>query len=67
MLRRMNVAMLLADADSVADGHPDLLGGGRNITGPRAWHGQSCAELEARLALLSVPWQGIAARRWGGV
>ena len=66
MLRRMNVAMLLADADS-ADGHPDLFGGGRNITGPRARHGQSCAELEARLALLPVPWQGIAARRWGGV
>ena len=63
----MNVAMLLAGADSVADGNLDLLGGGWHITGPRAWHGQSCAELEARLALLPVPWQGIAARRWGGV
>jgi hypothetical protein len=67
MLRRMKVAMLRADADSVADGHLDILGGGRNITGPRAWHGQSCAELEARLAPLPVPWHGIAARRCGGV
>ena len=67
MLRRMKVAMLLADVDSVADGHLDILGGGWNITGPRASHGQSCAELEARLAPLPVPWQGIVARRWGGV
>ena len=66
MLRRMKVAMLLADADSVADGHLDILGGGWNITGPRAWHGQSCAELEARLAPLPVPWEGIAAKSWGG-
>ena len=67
MLRRMKVAMLLADVDSVADGRLGILGGGWNITGPRAWHGQSCAELEARLAPLPVPWQGLAARRWGGV
>ena len=66
MLRRMNVAMLLAGADSVADGHLDILGGGWHMTGPRAWHGQSCAELEARFAALPVSWQGIAARRWGG-
>ena len=66
MLRHMKVAMLLADADSGPDGNLDILGGGWNITGPRAWHGQSCAELEARLALLPVGWKGIAARRWGG-
>jgi hypothetical protein len=66
MLRRMEVTMPLGDADSVADGNLDILGGGRNITGPRAWHGQNCV-LEARLAPLPVPWEGIAARRWGGV
>ena len=66
MLRRMKVTMVLADADSGADGNLDILGGGWNITGPRAWHGQSCAELEARFAPLPVSWQGIAARRWGG-
>ena len=67
MLRRMKVAMLLAVADSLADGNLDILGGGWNITGPRTWHGQSCAELEARLAPLPVPCEGIAARRWRGV
>lgn len=66
MLRRMKVAMLLADADSGADGILDILGGGWNITGPGAWHGQSCAELEARVPPLPVSWPGIAARRWGG-
>ena len=67
MLRRMKVTMPLRDADSVADGNLGILAGGWNITGPRARHGQTCAELEARLAPLPVPWQGIAARRWGGV
>ena len=65
MLRRMKVAMPLADADSVADGHLDILRGGWNSTGPRAWHGQSCAGLEAGLAPPPVPWEGIAAMRWG--
>jgi hypothetical protein len=60
MLRRMKVTMLLADAASVADGNLGLLGGGWNMTGPRAWHDQACAELEAR-----VPWEGIAMKRWG--
>ena len=66
MLRRMKVTMLLADAASVADGNLDILGGGWNITGPRVWQDQACAELEARLAMARVPWEGIAARRWGG-
>jgi hypothetical protein len=57
MLRRMKVTMVLADADSVADGILDLLGGGWNITDPRAWHGQTCAVLEACLAPLPVPWE----------
>ena len=61
----MKVAMLLADADSGADGNLDILGGGWNITGPRARHGQTCAELEARLPQAPVPWEGIAATRWG--
>jgi hypothetical protein len=65
MLRRMKVTMLLADAASVADGNLDTLGGGGNI-GPRAWHDQACAELEARLAQSRVRWKGIAAKRWGG-
>jgi hypothetical protein len=65
MLRRMKVTMLLADAASVADGSLDILGGGWNITGRRAWHDQACAELEAR-AQARVPWEGIAAKRWGG-
>jgi hypothetical protein len=43
-----------------------LLGGGWNRTGPRAWHDQACAELEARLAQARVPWEGIAMKRWGG-
>jgi hypothetical protein len=38
MLRRMKVTMLLADAASVADGNLGMLGGGWNMTGPRAWH-----------------------------
>jgi hypothetical protein len=66
MLRRMRVTMLLPDATSVADGNLDILGGGWNITGRRAWHDQACAELEARLAQPRVPWEGIAANRWGG-
>ena len=66
MLRRMKVAMLLVDADSVADGILDTLGGGWNITGPRASQAQACGELEARLAPPPVPWEGIAAKRWGG-
>jgi hypothetical protein len=66
MLRRMKVTMPLADAASVADGNLDTLGGGWNITGPRAWHGQTCAELEARRAQAPVSWEGIAAKRWGG-
>lgn len=65
MLRRMKVAMLLADAASVADGNLDILGGGRSI-GPRAWHDQACAELEARLAQSQVRWEGIVAKRWRG-
>ena len=67
MLRRMKVAMLLADADGGADGNLEILGGGWNITGPRARHGQTCAEHEARLAQAPVPWEGIAATRWGVV
>jgi len=66
MLRRMKVTMPLADAASVADGNLDILDGGWNITGPRAWHDQACAELEARLARARVPWEGIAIKRWGG-
>jgi hypothetical protein len=66
MLRRMKVTMLLADAASVADGNLDILDGGWNITGPRAWHDLACAELEARLAQARVPWEAIAAKRWGG-
>lgn len=65
MLRRMKVTMLLADAASVADGNLDILGGGWGI-GPRAWHDQACAELEARLAKARVLWEGIAAKRWRG-
>lgn len=61
----MRVTML-ADAASVADGKPDILGGDWNITGRRAWHEQACAELEARLAQPRVPREGIAAKRWGG-
>jgi hypothetical protein len=66
MLRRMKVTMPLGDADSVADGNLGILAGGWNNTGPRARHGQTCAELEARLAQAPVPWEGIAAKRWGG-
>jgi hypothetical protein len=66
MLARMKVTMLLADAASVAGGNLDILGGGWNITRPRVWQDQACAELEARLAQARVPWEGIAARRWGG-
>jgi hypothetical protein len=66
MLARMKVAMLLADAASVAGGNLDILGGGWNITGPRAWQDQACAKLEARLAKARVPWEGIAAKRWRG-
>ena len=66
MLRRMNGAMPLADAASVADGNLDIFGGGWNSTGPRACQGQACAELKARLAPPPVPWEGIAAKRWGG-
>ena len=58
--------MLLADAASVADGNLDILDGGWNITGPRASHDQACAGLEARPAQSRVPWEGIAAKRWGG-
>jgi len=65
MLRRMRVTML-ADAASLADGNLDVLGGGWNITGPRAWHEQACAELDARLAQPRVPCERIAMRRWGG-
>jgi hypothetical protein len=63
MLRRMKVAMLLADAASVADGDLDILGGGWNITKRRAWHDHACAELEVRLAQPRVPREGIAATR----
>ena len=66
MLRRMNGAMALADADSGAHGNLDILGGGWNSTEPRASQGQACAELEARLAPPPVTWEGIAAKRWGG-
>jgi hypothetical protein len=66
MLRRMKVAMLLADAASVADGDLDILGGGWNITGRRAWHDHACAELGVRLAQPRVPREGIAATRGGG-
>ena len=66
MLRRMKVTMLLADAASVADGNLDILGGGWNITGRRAWHDHACAELEARLAQPRVPRDGIATKRCGG-
>jgi hypothetical protein len=66
MLRRMKVTMLLADAASVADGKLDILGGGWNMTGRRAWHDQACAGLEARLAQPWDPWEGIAAKRGGG-
>jgi hypothetical protein len=66
MLRRMKVAMLLADAASVADADLDLLGGGWNITERRAWHDHACAELEVRLAQPRVPREGIAATRRGG-
>jgi hypothetical protein len=66
MLRRMKVTTPLGDADSVADGNLEILGGGWKITGPRACDGQTCAELEARLAQAPVPWEGIAAKRWGG-
>ena len=66
MLRRMKVTMLLADAVSVADGNLDMLGGGWNITGPRAWQDQACAELEARSGQARVPWEGISMKRWGG-
>jgi hypothetical protein len=65
MLRPMKVTMLLADAASVADGNLDILGRGWNV-GPRASHDQACAELEAWLAQSPVPWEGIAAKRWGG-
>jgi hypothetical protein len=65
MLRRMKVTMPLGDADSMADGNRDILGGDWNITRPRARHGQTCAELEARLAQAPVPWEGIAAKPWG--
>ena len=65
MLRRMKVTMPLGDADSVADGNLNIHGGGWNITGPRARHGQTCAEREPRLARAPVPWEGIAATRWG--
>lgn len=57
---------MLADAASVADGKPDILGGDWNITGRRAWHEQACAELEARLAQSQVRWEGIVAKRWRG-
>ena len=63
MLRRMKFTMLLADAARVAYGNVDILGGGCNITRPRAWHDQACAELEARLAQACVPWEGIASKR----
>jgi hypothetical protein len=66
MLLRMKVTMLLADAASVADGSLDILRGGWNITGQRAWHDHACAELEARLAQPRVPREGIAAKRCGG-
>ena len=66
MLRRMKVTMRLANAASVADGKLDILGGGKNITGRGAGHDQACAELEARLAQARVPWEDIAAKRWGG-
>jgi hypothetical protein len=62
MLRRMKVTMLLADAASVADGNLDIVGGGWNITGRRAWHDHARAELEERLAQR----EGIAATRGGG-
>jgi hypothetical protein len=66
MLRRMKVAMLLADAASVADGDLDILGGGWNITKRRAWHDHACAELEVRLAQPRDPREGIAPTRGGG-
>jgi hypothetical protein len=66
MLRRMNGAMPLADADGGAHANLDILGGGWNSTGPRACQGQACAELEARLTPPPVTWEGIAGKRWGG-
>jgi hypothetical protein len=66
MLRRMEVTMLLADAASVADGDLDILGGGWTITGPRAWHAQACASSKRGSPQARVPWEGIAAKRWGG-
>jgi hypothetical protein len=66
MLPRMKVTMLLAGAASVADGNLDILGGGWNITGPHVSQDQTCPEPEARLAQARVPWEGIAAKRWGG-
>ena len=66
MLRRMKVTMPLAHAASVADGNLDILRSDWNITGPPTWHGQTCAELEARLAQAPDPWEGIAAKHWGG-
>ena len=62
----MKVTMPLGDADSVADGNLGILAGGWNNTGPRAHHGQTRAEREPRLAQAPVPWEGIAATRWGG-
>jgi hypothetical protein len=62
MLRRMGVTMLLADAASVADGNLDILGGGWNIIGRRAWRDHACAELEERLAQR----EGIPATRGAG-
>ena len=66
MLRRMKVTMLLAEAASVADGKLHILGGGGNITGPRVWHDQACADLEAWLAQAPVPWEGITEKCSGG-
>jgi hypothetical protein len=66
MLRRMEVTMLLADAASVADGNLDILGGWLDHHRATRMAGSGVCQLEARLAEARVPWEGIAAKRWGG-
>jgi hypothetical protein len=62
----MKVTMPLGHAAGVADGNLDILRGGWSITGPPTRHGQTCADLEARLAQAPDPWEGTAAKRRGG-
>ena len=70
MLRRMKVAMLLADAASVADGNLDILGGEEHratrMARPGLCRPPGWCRAEARLAQPRVPLEGIAAKRWGG-